>query len=72
MSDQKEDELLRDLKMVSESLASILNRVFKIYGATGVVLPVPPKPKLEVVAKVSYAALLIAEAVDQFPKIRSS
>jgi hypothetical protein len=71
MLDQDMD-LERDINMAAENLASILNRVFKIYGAVGTVLPVPPKPKLEVVAKLSYGTLLITEAAELFPRTRSS
>ncbi len=72
MSDQDLDKVHSDLKMVSESLTSIINRLFKIYGATGVVLPVPPRPKLDVVAKLFNATLLVAEVQEQFPETRSS
>ena len=68
MSDQEQDEVLRDLKMAEENLASIIKRLFKIYGATGVVLPVPPRPKLDVVAKLFNAVLLVAEVESSSPR----
>lgn len=70
MSNHELDELQRELEKTSENLGTIISKLLKVLGATGVVLPKPPRPKLEVVAKLTYGALLIDEALEKFPELK--
>jgi hypothetical protein len=63
MSDAN-DEAIRELEEASRRLVDAIKRYMNGLGAVGVVIPTPPRPKMDAIGKLNFGATLVLDAVD--------
>lgn len=62
MTDRNEENI-RELEEASRRLVDAIQRYMNGLGAVGVVIPTPPRPKMDAIGKLNFGAVLVLDGV---------